>query len=65
MGKVSDINRTRVGNHPNTRRESTDYETSGINRSNVGDQPEQYSGRVGRPGVEPGTRGLKVRCSAS
>src|SRR5665213_4170086 len=43
MGKVSDINRTRVGNHPNTRRGSTDHETSGISRSNT------------RHGAPPGT----------
>jgi hypothetical protein len=35
MCKVSDINRTRVGTDPNTRRESTDYETSGISRINT------------------------------
>jgi len=30
---VSDINRTCVGHHPNTRRRSTDHETSEINRN--------------------------------
>jgi hypothetical protein len=35
VARVPDINRTRAGTHPNTRRESTDFETSGLNRSNT------------------------------
>ena len=33
MCKASNINRTRVGHHPNTRRPSTDHETSEISRN--------------------------------
>jgi hypothetical protein len=47
-GKVSDINRTRVGHHPKTRRRSTDDETPEINRSNT-------ALLAGGAGLEPAT----------
>jgi hypothetical protein len=70
-GKVSGINRTRVGDHPNTCRRSPEEEMTGFTRNNTqAGGPEVGAPEVGGPvwvrppGFEPGTCGLRVRCSA-